>query len=75
MTSIVDNPSRCHRNRSGRLLVRFALYQRSSHLKQQISFEDYIRIFETIWQERAGAAGWKLKVDGQGRQIFLRFTK
>jgi len=53
----------------------FALYQRASHLKQQISFEDYIRIFETIWQERARAAGWKLMVDGQGRRIFLRFSK
>jgi len=53
----------------------FALYVRSSHLKQQISFDDYVRIFETIWQERATAAGWKLKVDGRGRQIYLRFAR
>jgi hypothetical protein len=56
-------------------LTYFALYQRASHLKQQISREDYIKIFETIWQERAQAAGWKLSIDGKGRQIFLRFSR
>jgi len=53
----------------------FALYVRASHLKKQISLEDYIKIFETIWQERARAAGWNLKIDGQGRQIYLRFSR
>ena len=56
-------------------LTYFALYQRSTHLKQQISLEDYIMIFETIWQERAKAAGWNLVIDGQGRRIFLRFSR
>ncbi len=56
-------------------LTYFALYVRSSHLKEQISLEDYIKIFETIWQERASAAGWTLKIDGQGRRIFLRFSR
>ncbi len=53
----------------------FSLYQRASHLKTQISFEDYCKIFETIWQDRAAAAGWKLTVDGQGRKIYLRFSR
>ncbi|MCJ7589660.1 MAG: hypothetical protein MUQ00_17475 [Candidatus Aminicenantes bacterium] len=53
----------------------FALYMRTSHLKKQISLDDYIKIFETIWQERARAAGWNLKIDGQGRQIYLRFSR
>jgi hypothetical protein len=53
----------------------FALYQTASHLKRQISIEDYIRIFETIWQERADKAGWKLKIEGQGRICVFRFTK
>jgi hypothetical protein len=53
----------------------FALYQQTSHLKQQISFEDYAKIFETIWQARARAAGWALKIDGQGRQIYFRFSR
>jgi len=56
-------------------LTYFALYMRASHLKEQISLEDYIKIFETIWQERARAAGWNLKIDGQGRQIYLRFSR
>ena len=56
-------------------LTYFALYMQSSHLKEQISQEDYIKIFETIWQERASAAGWTLKIDGQGRRIFLRFSR
>jgi hypothetical protein len=56
-------------------LIYFGLYMRTTHLKEQISLEDYIKIFETIWQERARAAGWTLEIDGQGRQIFLRFTR
>jgi hypothetical protein len=53
----------------------FALYMQTSHLKNQISFEDYIKIFETIWQARARAAGWTLTIDGQGRKIFFRFSR
>lgn len=40
----------------------FALYKRSAHLKGQISFTDYRRIFEILWQDRAAAAGWKLEI-------------
>lgn len=40
----------------------FALYKRTGHLKGQIAFEDYRRIFETIWQDRAAAAGWTLEI-------------
>ena len=36
------------------------IYLQSSHLRQQISWEDYISLFFTIWQERAEKAGWKL---------------
>lgn len=41
----------------------FRLYKESAHVPQQISFEDYIRIFETIWQDRARAAGWNLAIE------------
>jgi len=41
----------------------FRLYKESAHLPQQISFEDYMRIFETIWQDRARAAGWALAIE------------
>jgi hypothetical protein len=53
----------------------FALYMIASHLKNQISYEDFIKIFETIWQARAKAAGWTLKIDGQGRKIYFRFSR
>jgi hypothetical protein len=41
----------------------FRLYKVSAHLAQQIPFEDYTRIFETIWQDRARAAGWTLEIE------------
>jgi hypothetical protein len=53
----------------------FALYTTTSHLKKQISFDDYIKIFEIIWQERANCAGWKLKIDGEGVIVIFHFTK
>lgn len=36
------------------------IFLSSSHLKQQISWEEYVQIFFTIWQERAEKAGWQL---------------
>jgi hypothetical protein len=41
----------------------FRLYKESAHLGQQIPFEDYTRIFETIWRDRARAAGWALAIE------------
>jgi len=41
----------------------FKLYKASAHLAQQVSFEDYAKIFETIWQDRARAAGWTLDIE------------
>jgi len=41
----------------------FHLYKVTAHLHQQISFDDYRRIFETIWLDRARAAGWELRVE------------
>jgi hypothetical protein len=41
----------------------FGLYKASAHLAQQIPFEDYTKIFETIWKDRARAAGWTLLIE------------
>ena len=41
----------------------FRLYKVSAHLAQQIAFEDYTTIFETIWKDRARAAGWMLEIE------------
>ncbi len=56
----------------------FALYKQTGHLRGQISFEDYRRIFETIWQDRAAAAGWKLEIkyeDPECLDCVMRFTR
>ncbi len=46
----------------------FRLYEESAHLAQQISFADYAAIFETIWQDRARAAGWTLTIKYGGEK-------
>jgi len=61
-------------------LIYFALYKATSHLKEQISYEDYRHIFETIWQDRAEKAGWKLKITYEeeaykGEKCLFHFTK
>jgi hypothetical protein len=58
----------------------FALYKATAHLRQWISFADYTKIFETIWQDRARAAGWSLEIEygNEGypaRECVLRFKK
>ena len=53
----------------------FALYVRATHLKNQISIEDYAKIFEDIWQARADSAGWNLRIEGKGKQITFYFTR
>jgi hypothetical protein len=57
----------------------FMLYQSAAHLKGQISFEDYKEIFETIWQDRAIAAGWKLAIEyrdsGGTTECVFHFTR
>jgi hypothetical protein len=46
----------------------FRLYKVSAHLSRQITFEDYRKIFETIWQDRARAAGWELEIEYVDRE-------
>ncbi|MEW6512324.1 MAG: hypothetical protein AB1428_15350 [Bacteroidota bacterium] len=41
----------------------FQLYSRTAHLKSQIAFDDYRQIFETIWRDRAEAAGWRIAIE------------
>jgi hypothetical protein len=58
----------------------FGLYKAAAHLSQQISFEDYKQIFETIWQDRARAAGWDLVIEYndseyRGSECLFRFQK
>jgi len=56
-------------------MIYFEIYSKSGHMKQQISLEDYIEIFEAIWQDRAKNAGWNLEITGEGKQITFHFTR
>ena len=53
----------------------FHLYKAAAHLKEQISFEDYQKIFESIWHDRAEKAGWKLKINYEGEMCHFHFTR
>ena len=53
----------------------FRLYTQSAHMKQIISFEDYNKIFETIWQDRAKHAGWKLKIEWDNNICKFHFSR
>lgn len=51
------------------------LYTQSSHMRQMIAKEDYVRIFETMWADRARAAGWNVVFTYDGPRSTLRFTR
>jgi hypothetical protein len=56
----------------------FFLYKRATHLRQWIPFNEYRQIFETIWQDRAAAAGWNLAItyeDPECLKCLFHFTK
>lgn len=53
----------------------FHLYKVAAHLKEQISFEDYQKIFESIWNDRAEKAGWKLEIRYEGETCHFHFTR
>ena len=56
----------------------FRLYQVATHIRPQISFADYREIFETIWKDRAQAAGWTLAIEYRspdGLDILFRFSR
>ena len=44
-------------------------------IKPQISFEDYRKIFERIWQDRAEKAGWDLEITYEKYDCIFKFLK
>ncbi len=56
-------------------LISFNLYKVAAHLKQQISYEDFCKIFETKWQDRAEKAGWEVKITYLDDECLFRFWK
>lgn len=56
----------------------FFLYKNAAHMKNDISFPDYRRLFETLWTDRAEAAGWTVAfeyADAACLDCVLRFKK
>lgn len=59
-------------------LIYFRLFKHAAHLKEQISFEDYQKLFESIWRDRAEKAGWLLEItysDKECLECIFHFTK
>lgn len=53
----------------------FRLYEETGHLRNLISRDDFRRIFETIWEDRASAAGWSVTFSYDQPHVTLRFTR
>ncbi len=56
-------------------LLYLQVYEQSGHVRQQIAYDDYRRMLETIWQDRARAAGWDLKMMCKGTECVFDFSK
>ena len=41
----------------------FRLYKQTSQLRQMIPESEFHEIFETVWSDRARAAGWALHIE------------
>ena len=53
----------------------FALYDHMGQLKQEINIDDYRRLFETLWLDRAQNAGWDLHISYDKGECVFRFVK
>jgi hypothetical protein len=53
----------------------FQLYKSTAHLSQMISEADFRALFEAVWQDRAKAAGWTLRLENQGDDWILRLKR
>lgn len=51
------------------------LYRQTGHLRHQLPEAEYVSIFETIWRDRAEAAGWQVELRYEATRATLRFTK
>jgi hypothetical protein len=49
------------------------LYRETGHLRQQIGWNEYKLLYETIWSDRAAHAGWELEIEYGGEMCRLHF--
>ncbi len=52
-----------------------ALYSRTAHFRNLVQEDDYLRLYEVIWQDRARAGGWDLDLQVDGERCVMRFTR
>jgi hypothetical protein len=55
--------------------VYLRLYHETGHLSLQIQWEEYLRLFESIWQDRAAQAGWELVIRYNKDACLLNFNR
>ena len=48
------------------------LYEKTGHLRQQITFDEYISLFEFRWRDRATSAGWDIEFSYEGPECVMR---
>jgi len=51
------------------------LYRETGHLRDQICWEDYLALFETVWRDRAHHAGWEPEIAYEGEVTQLHFVR
>jgi hypothetical protein len=51
----------------------FKIYHATGHFRTQLSFDDYKKIFESIWQDRAFHSGWNIMFEYEGYDTILTF--
>ena len=52
----------------------FRVYHSASHLKTQLTLEEYKRLFEHIWTDRALHAGWNVNFEYNENDTILAFS-
>lgn len=50
-------------------------YGRNGLLSTRMSYEDYTRLFEVLWEDRASAAGWRLHITYQAETCLMKFDR
>jgi len=53
----------------------FQLYERTGHLKVQITRDAYRALYESRWRDRAAAAGWDVDIEYSGGDCIFRFVR
>ena len=53
----------------------FGVYHSASHIETQLSIDEYKKLFEHIWKDRAIQAGWNVAFKYNGNDTILTFAR